>query len=94
MWTLLFASFFSIAEFRFIAAISLKFPNRALFDGFLVWTSAFLLWAQWPWSGTWILGMPVGVSLILRGWTYVMFALAMHSSPQPIEIPSRSLDSS
>jgi hypothetical protein len=28
MWTLLFASFFSIAEFRFIAAISLKFPNR------------------------------------------------------------------
>lgn len=90
VWTLLFASFFTvIGLFRIIAAVSLKFPNWewALFDGIISLGLGILLWAQWPWSGMWFLGMAVGVSLILRGWSYVMFALAMHSSPRiPIEI--------
>lgn len=88
-WTLLLASFFTvIGLFRLIAAISLKFPNWgwAVFDGIVTLALGILLWAQWPWSGIWFLGLAVGVSLILRGWSYVMFALAMHHMAIPVEV--------
>jgi uncharacterized membrane protein HdeD (DUF308 family) len=88
-WTLLFASFFAvIGLFRLIAAIRLKFPNWgwAVFDGAITLVLGILLWVQWPWSGLWFLGFAVGVSLILRGWSYVMLALASHSFPVTIEI--------
>src|SRR5438105_9398446 len=78
-WTLLFASFFTvIGIFRLIAAIRLKFPNWgwAAFDGTITLLLGLILWVDWPWSGLWYLGLAVGVSLILRGWSYVMFALA------------------
>jgi uncharacterized membrane protein HdeD (DUF308 family) len=83
-WTLLFASFFTvIGLFRTIAAIRLKFPNWgwAVFDGVITLALGILLWAAWPTSSLWFLGLAVGVSLILRGWSYVMFALAVHSLP-------------
>jgi uncharacterized membrane protein HdeD (DUF308 family) len=38
-----------------------------------------MLWAEWPWTGLWFLGLSVGVSLMLRGWSYVMFAFAIRS---------------
>jgi hypothetical protein len=38
----------------------------------------FLPWAEWR-SGFWFLGLAAGVSLILRGWSYVMFALAIYN---------------
>jgi len=89
--TLLFASFFTvIGLFRLITAIRLKFPGWgwAVFDGAITLGLGILLWAQWPVSAIWFLGLAVGVSLILRGWSYIMFALAIHSltSALPIEI--------
>jgi|SRR5437588_2366944 uncharacterized membrane protein HdeD (DUF308 family) len=90
-WTLLFASFFTvIGLFRLIAAISLKFPNWgwAVFDGIITLALGIMLWLQWPSSGLWFLGLAVGVSLLLRGWSYIMFAIAMHSlrTPIPVEV--------
>jgi len=90
-WTLLFASFLTvIGLFRLITAISLRFPNWgwAVFDGIITLGLGILLWAQWPWSGLWFLGLAVGISLILRGWTYVMFAIAVHSinPAMPLEV--------
>jgi uncharacterized membrane protein HdeD (DUF308 family) len=85
-WTLLFASFFTvIGIFRLVAAIRLKFPTWgwAVFDGIVTTGLGILLWLEWPWSGLWFLGLAVGVSLILRGWSYVMFALALHSLRLP-----------
>jgi uncharacterized membrane protein HdeD (DUF308 family) len=83
-WTLLFASFFTvIGLFRIIAALRLKFPNWgwAVFDGVIALGLGILLWLTWPTSSLWFLRLAVGVSLILRGWSYVMFALAIHSLP-------------
>jgi uncharacterized membrane protein HdeD (DUF308 family) len=91
-WTLLFASFFTvIGMFRLVAAITLKFPNWgwAVFDGVVTLALGVLLWVEWPWSGLWFLGLAVGVSLILRGWAYVMFALAIRNLATPIEIEMR-----
>jgi uncharacterized membrane protein HdeD (DUF308 family) len=84
-WTLLFASFFTvIGIFRIINSIQFKFPNWgwALFDGIISLALGILLWAQWPWSGLWFLGLALGVSLILRGWSYVMFAIAIRNMPR------------
>src|ERR1700734_3606891 len=88
-WTLLFASFFTvIGIFRVIAAIRLKFPNWgwAVFDGAVTLLLGTLLWVQWPWSGLWFMGVAVGISLIFRGWSYVMLAFAIHS----LSVPSHS----
>lgn len=87
-WTLLFASFFTvIGLFRMIAAARLKFPNWgwAVFDGAITLLLGILLWADWPWSGLWFLGLSIGISLLLRGWSYVMLALAVRSQVPPNE---------
>jgi uncharacterized membrane protein HdeD (DUF308 family) len=86
-WTLLFASFFTVVGiFRVIAAIRLKFPNWgwAVFDGLVTLALGLLLWAEWPSSGLWFLGLAVGISLILRGWSYIMFALAIRNLRTPV----------
>jgi uncharacterized membrane protein HdeD (DUF308 family) len=88
-WTLLFASFFTvIGIFRLVAAIRLKFPNWgwAAFDGAITLLLGVLLWIDWPGSGIWFLGFAVGISLLLRGWSYVMFAIAVRTLPVPIAI--------
>lgn len=88
-WTLLFAALFTvIGVFRTVAAIRLKFPNWgwAVFDGLVTLGLGILLWAEWPTSALWFLGVAVGVSLMLRGWTYIMFAVAIRSLPAVSEI--------
>jgi uncharacterized membrane protein HdeD (DUF308 family) len=83
-WTLLLASFLTvIGIFRLVAALSLKFPHWgwAVFDSVITIGLGVMLWAEWPYSGLWFLGLAVGVSLVLRGWSYIMFALAMRNLP-------------
>jgi uncharacterized membrane protein HdeD (DUF308 family) len=85
-WTLLFACFFTvIGLFRVVTAIALRFPNWgwAVFDGIVTLALGIILWAAWPWSGLWYLGIAVGVALIVRGWSYVMLAIALHNLPLP-----------
>lgn len=87
-WTLLLASFFTvIGIFRLVAAIRLKFLNWgwAVFDAVVTAVLGILLWVNWPWSGLWFLGFAVGISLVLRGWSYVMFAMALRQEPAPAE---------
>ena len=85
-WTMLFAAFFTvIGLFRLIAGIALRFPNWgwSVFDGLITLGLGIILWLEWPWSGFFFLGIAVGFSLILRGWSYVMLAIAMHNLPLP-----------
>ncbi len=82
-WTLLFASFLTIIGlFRLVAAIRLKFIHWqwAALDGSVTLLLGILVWAGWPWSGIWFLGLSVGIALIMRGWSQVMLALALRRS--------------
>jgi len=86
-FTLLFASFFTvIGVFRLVAAIRLKFPNWgwAAFDGAVTLLLGVMLWVDWPGSGLWFIGFAVGLSLLLRGWSYVMFAIAVRTQPAAV----------
>jgi uncharacterized membrane protein HdeD (DUF308 family) len=91
--TLLFASFFTvIGLFRLVAAIRLKFPHWgwAAFDGAVTLLLGLLLWMEWPVSGLWFIGFAVGISLLLRGWSYIMFAIAVRSVPGQVTPMSRA----
>jgi uncharacterized membrane protein HdeD (DUF308 family) len=84
VWTLLFASFLTvIGIFRIIAAARLKFPHWgwAVFDGVITLILGLMVWAGWPSSAVWFLGLAVGIALLLRGWSYVMVAVAVRSLP-------------
>src|SRR6267154_2986713 len=76
-WMLVFASVFTvIGLFRAISAFSLKFPNWGwtAFDGIMTVILGSVMWAAWVWLIPWFLGFAAGISLILRGWSSIMFA--------------------
>jgi uncharacterized membrane protein HdeD (DUF308 family) len=41
-----------------------------------------LIWAQWPASGLWVIGLLVGIQLLFTGWALVMLALAARARRQ------------
>jgi uncharacterized membrane protein HdeD (DUF308 family) len=91
-WTMVFASFFLVVGvFRLVAAVRMKFLNWgwAAFDGAVTLLMGILLWANWPWSGLWFIGLSIGISMILRGWSYVMLAFALRSltAPRAVGLP-------
>lgn len=88
-WTLLFASFFMvIGLFRIVAAISLRYRSWqwAVFDGAVTLVLGLLIWADMPWSGLWFLGFALGIALLLRGWSSVMFALAVRGIARTLSV--------
>ncbi len=79
-WMLLFASFFTIVGlFRTISAFWLKFPNWGwtMLEGLVTLIIGSVMWAAWVWVVPWFFGFAVGLSLILRGWSSIMFALGL-----------------
>lgn len=80
--TLLFAAFFCVVGlFRLIASAILRFPNWgwACLDGGIAFALGILLWLQLPWSGLWFLGLALGLSLLFRGWAYIMLSFAVRN---------------
>jgi uncharacterized membrane protein HdeD (DUF308 family) len=41
-----------------------------------------LIWAQWPASGLWVIGLLVAIQLLFTGWSLVMLALAARGHRQ------------
>jgi uncharacterized membrane protein HdeD (DUF308 family) len=81
-WTLLFGSIFIVVGLlRIIAAFVFKFPGWrwVVFDGSVTLLFAILLWAAWPWWAAWFFGLALGTSLVLRGWSSIVFALGLRS---------------
>jgi uncharacterized membrane protein HdeD (DUF308 family) len=88
-WTLLFASFLTvIGLFRILAAVWLRYRSWpwAVFDGAVTLVLGLLIWANMPWSGLWFLGFALGIALLLRGWSSVMFALAVRGIARTISL--------
>lgn len=79
--TLLLAILFLIEGIcRIIASFQLR-PMRnwgwILVSGIAALIIAFLIWAGWPASAVWAIGLLVGINLIFSGWSMIMLALAL-----------------
>jgi uncharacterized membrane protein HdeD (DUF308 family) len=82
--TLLLAALYLVeGVFQVVGAVALRFPNWgwAVFGGLITALVGALIWAQWPSSAVWVIGLFVGIDLIFRGWAWVTLALAAHHLP-------------
>jgi len=46
-----------------------------LVDGVITLILGFLIWRTWPWNSEWAIGMLVGISILVSGFTRLMFSL-------------------
>jgi uncharacterized membrane protein HdeD (DUF308 family) len=84
--TLLLAVFFMVGGlFRIITPLVMQFPTWgwSVLVGVIDVVLGLLIWNRWPWDGLWVIGTFVGIGLIFRGWSHVMFGLAVRSLPNP-----------
>ncbi len=84
--TLLIAAFLIVGGIiRIVGALSYRFPGWAwpLFSGIMSVVLGVLIWAQWPFSGLWVIGLFVGIEMIFNGWWWIMLALAVRKLPRP-----------
>jgi len=87
--TLLLIAFFLVAGVsRIAAAVRESMENRwaILASGIISLLLGILLWAGWPITGLFAIGVFVGVDLIVEGWTLLMLAIAVRHI-MPHEVP-------
>lgn len=81
--TLLLAIFFTcLGIARIIYHLSHNFPRRGwgLFNGVITLILGVLLFAKWPASGLFVIGLFIGIELLLCGWVYIMAALSTRNA--------------
>jgi uncharacterized membrane protein HdeD (DUF308 family) len=94
--TLILASLFLIEGILdiilFFQMRSLGGSGLVLLDGIITLLLGAMIYAQWPSSSAWAIGLLVGVSMIISGVTRVMLSLAVRkaASSGPTEIRSRA----
>ncbi len=92
-WMLVFASSFTMTGiFRAISALHLRFHSWtwAALDGTVTLILAAIFWTTSAWLVPWFFCLAVGLSLILRGLSSIMFGAGLNRSPR---VRSQRLDS-
>jgi uncharacterized membrane protein HdeD (DUF308 family) len=84
--TLLLAVFLVVEGiFKIIMALRVR-DHRGwgwlLASGILSLILGAMIWAQWPASGLWVIGLLVGIQLLFTGWSMVMLAFAARAHRQ------------
>jgi uncharacterized membrane protein HdeD (DUF308 family) len=72
--TLLMAAFFVVGGvFRIVTAAREHFPGRgwAIFSGCINVLLGILIWAHWPVSAFWVIGLFIGIDLLFTGWWFI-----------------------
>ena len=93
-WMLLFACFFTmVGLYRLLAALRLKFPSWAwsIVDGVVTLLLGALFWTTSPRLGSWFVCVAVGISLILRGWSLIMFGRSFRGRRAPLRSQPQGL---
>lgn len=76
--TLLLAAFYTIGGiFRIVSAASMRFEHWgwAVLSGVIKLILGLLIWAGWPDTGLWVIGLFIGIDLIFYGWFWVLLSL-------------------
>lgn len=76
--TLLLAAYFTVAGiFRIVAAARMHGRGWILLSGIVTLLLGIMIWAHWPSSALWIIGMFIGIDLLFSGWSQIMLALVL-----------------
>jgi uncharacterized membrane protein HdeD (DUF308 family) len=78
--TMLVAAYFVVSGiFRLVAAFALRLPHWGwvVTSGIINLGLGMIVWAGWPVTGLWVIGLFLGINLLFRGWTQVMLAVAL-----------------
>lgn len=81
--TLWIAAFCFIAGiFRMATALVLRFDQWGwvFFNGLTTFILGMLIYADWPVSGLWVIGLFLGIDLIFSGWIWITLALSTKPS--------------
>lgn len=76
--TLWIAAFCFIAGiFKMLSALLIRFDQWGwiFFNGLVTFLLGAMIFADWPLSGLWVIGLFIGVDLILAGWSWVLLSL-------------------
>lgn len=82
--TLLMAAFFLVGgTFRILGAAMLRPPSWGwlIVSGSITLLLGVLIWAEWPASAFWVIGLFVGIDMIFSGSWLVMLALGVRKLP-------------
>jgi uncharacterized membrane protein HdeD (DUF308 family) len=68
-----------------VAGATSRLPNKGwvVFSGVMAIILGVMVLAKWPYSAMWFIGTVVGISLIFRGWMWLMLGLMVKSAPRP-----------
>jgi uncharacterized membrane protein HdeD (DUF308 family) len=82
------ALFLAGGLFRIISASRLQYRSWgwAVLEGVITVLAGAMIWRAWPSSALWVLGTFLGIVLLFRGLSWMMFAMASR------ELPSYSED--
>ncbi len=82
--TLLLAAFYSVCGL-FKIIVSLTTPviqwGWLLFSGLVSLALGMFIWAEWPTTGLWLIGLFIGIDLIVAGWFWIMLSLMARNLP-------------
>lgn len=76
--TLWIAAFLIVGGvFRMIVSLMMRSENWGwlFFNGVITFILGMMIYAEWPFSGLWIIGLFVGVDMILSGLSWITLAL-------------------
>lgn len=88
--TLLLSAFYTVSGlFKIIAAFVKRYAHWGwlAFSGFVSLALGLLIWSQWPVSGLWVIGLFIGIDLIIVGWMWIAFSMAVKDAKLQPPVP-------
>ncbi len=85
-FTLMMSALFLVSgAFRIVIALSERFHGRGwiFLSGVISLALGIMIWAEFPASSLFVLGLFVGIDMIFAGWASVMMAIAVRSLARP-----------
>lgn len=76
--TLWIAAFcFIIGLFKMLASLLTRFDQWGwvFFNGLITFCLGAMIYANWPLSGLWVIGLFIGIDMILSGWSWILLSL-------------------
>lgn len=81
--TLWIAAFCFVAGlFKMLSSLILRFEHWGwvFSNGLITFLLGAIIYAGWPFSGLWVIGLFIGIDMILSGWSWVILSLTAKSS--------------